>query len=173
MAPLQREESFTNMGPSSSFCRFYYQPLQQTIKVALGEKIPSFVHPPPSFTSNNVEEENVDAFRYYSNDVDRMRKLKLLNTTSSSADEEKSQSAWCDQEEKKKPAQQRERKTRISFELHPDLVLEDVLDEDAMWDSDDDGNEDLCLDRIFPSDANGVVSSTGMTRRDLLRSLLQ
>ena len=142
MAPLLKEE----------------QPLKQTMKVALGEKIPS------SFVGNGQEKD--DAFSYYSNDINRMRKLKLLNT-SPSADEEK------DQEEKKKPAQQRERKTRISFELHPDLVLEDVLDEDAMWDSDDDDNEDLCLDRIFPSDANGVVSSTGMTRRDLLRSLLQ
>ena len=58
-----------------------------------------------------------DAFSYYSNDQARIRTLKLWGRSSANQELEQQQH----QEELV------ERKTRISFELHPSLILDDLL----------------------------------------------
>lgn len=60
-----------------------------------------------------------DAFLHYSNDSVRMRALKMQDANVERA------AADCLQS---KPRNQ-ERKTRLSFELHPSLILDDLLDE--------------------------------------------
>ena len=69
-----------------------------------------------SRTQANPERDN-DAFSYYSNDQVRIRTLKLWGKSSNNNQEEPHQEEVA------------ERKTRISFELHPSLILEDLLDE--------------------------------------------
>ena len=69
-----------------------------------------------SRTQANPERDN-DAFSYYSNDQVRIRTLKLWGKNSNNNQEEPHQEEVV------------ERKTRISFELHPSLILEDLLDE--------------------------------------------
>ena len=69
-----------------------------------------------SRTQANPERDN-DAFSYYSNDQVRIRTLKLWGKSSNNNQEEQHQEELV------------ERKTRISFELHPSLILEDPLDE--------------------------------------------
>ena len=69
-----------------------------------------------SRTQANPERDN-DAFSYYSNDQVRIRTLKLWGKSSNNNQEEPHQEELA------------ERKTRISFELHPSLILEDLLDE--------------------------------------------
>ena len=76
-----------------------------------------------------------DAFLYYSNDDVRMKKLLLKDNESDSNEEAR--------EEQQAIPQAVERKTRISFELDPLLIMEDELL--AMFD-DDDGDYDSCFD---------------------------
>jgi hypothetical protein len=67
-----------------------------------------------SRTQANPERDN-DAFSYYSNDQVRIRTLKLWGRSSNNNQEEPHQEELA------------ERKTRISFELHPSLILDDLL----------------------------------------------
>mmetsp|Transcript_28464 Transcript_28464/g.60298 ORF Transcript_28464/g.60298 Transcript_28464/m.60298 type:complete len:159 (-) Transcript_28464:221-697(-) len=55
-----------------------------------------------------------DAFLYYSDDRNRMKALKLEDDEAASTE---------------RVSNQCERKTRLSFELHPSLILDDMLDE--------------------------------------------
>ena len=87
-----------------------------------------------------------DAFLYYSNDEIRIKTLKLQEVdTATNA----------------KPSRQ-ERKTRISFELDPMLILEDELD--AM---EDDEEED------FDIDFSHLKTGNKNSKMDLLAGLLQ
>ena len=66
-------------------------------------------------TKNDDVSKSDDPFLFYSNDDVRMSALKLKEVS-----------------ETERPT---ERKTRISFELHPDLVLEEMAD--SLYDSDE------------------------------------
>eukprot|EP01083_Nonionella_stella_P073269 197981_1 len=69
-----------------------------------------------SRTQANPERDN-DAFSYYSSDQVRIQTLML------------STGRVTNRQEQQQQQQHQERKTRISFELHPSLILEDLLDE--------------------------------------------
>ena len=114
-----------------------------------------------------------DAFLYYSNDKNRMRKLKLLkdedsskNATRDTADvgAEEVSSQEHHVVSTKRTQQQVERKTRISFELYPDLILEDVLYDRCDKDSDD------CSDEYG---ANGIHSEDDETLSGTMERLEQ
>ena len=92
-----------------------------------------------SRTQPNPERDN-DAFSYYSNDQVRIRTLKLWGRSSIN-----------NQEEPQQQQQRQERKTRISFELHPSLILEDILNEageEGLFDGDDEAGIDDILDLL-------------------------
>lgn len=68
----------------------------------------------------------LDPFLYYSNDKIRMRELRLQDVKNDSSDDLSSSASPSPQE---KSTAACERKTRISFELHPHLLLEDLMRE--------------------------------------------
>ena len=82
-----------------------------------------------------------DAFLKYSSDEVRMKTLKMSEGTSSCTKSSLEKQAIAT------PKQQRERKTRISFELHPSLIMEDMIFEDDL-DNDVDG-EDINLEDLL------------------------
>ena len=70
-----------------------------------------------------------DSFLYYSNDKIRMRELRLQDIEYDSSGDDSSDdgsfsSSLSNQEQSMATC---ERKTRITFELHPSLVLEDLM----------------------------------------------
>eukprot|EP00579_Thalassiosira_antarctica_P005221 CAMPEP_0201892820 /NCGR_PEP_ID=MMETSP0902-20130614/37317_1 /ASSEMBLY_ACC=CAM_ASM_000551 /TAXON_ID=420261 /ORGANISM="Thalassiosira antarctica, Strain CCMP982" /LENGTH=101 /DNA_ID=CAMNT_0048424413 /DNA_START=53 /DNA_END=358 /DNA_ORIENTATION=+ len=65
---------------------------------------------PTTAESNSIKTE--DPFLYYSNETIRMKTLKMVEVSESDASQERG-----------------DRKTRLSFELHPSLILEDVMTE--------------------------------------------
>ena len=75
----------------------------------------------------------VDPFLYYSNDKIRMRELRLEDMENDSSVDASSSSSLPTQDQSPPTC---ERKTRISFELHPSLLLEDLMRE--IFDEDDD-----------------------------------
>jgi hypothetical protein len=85
-----------------------------------------------------------DPFLYYSNDQVRMKELLLQDDDSS--DDESSPTSLSDQEQQTTTSV---RKTRISFELHPSLLLEDLMDELLL---DDSLNFDDIPDASLPTD---------------------
>ena len=86
-----------------------------------------------------------DPFLYYSNDRVRMKELRLEDVEKEdSSDDETSLS---NQEQSTAAC---ERKTRITFELHPSLLLEDLMD-DLL---DDDTHD---LDAILNASNSGTV----------------
>ena len=88
----------------------------------------------------------VDAFLFYSNDEIRIKTLKLEEVDVTSVNEEMSQ----------------QRKTRISFELDPMLILGDKLEE--MFDDED----DFC-----DIDFSHLKTGSKGSNMDLLAKLLQ
>ena len=84
-----------------------------------------------------------DPFLHYSNDQVRMKKLLLQDDEEDSSDNYESSSpsssssssfsSLANQDESETHSY-RERKTRISFELHPLLILEDLLDDEISGD---------------------------------------
>ena len=93
-------------------------------------------------TSNSRPTDKHDAFSHYSNDVTRMNTLLMKEAPKS-------------QRQQRVLPQAQERKTRISFEVHPSLILEDLLfddldgngidevDDDFLLDSEDDSTDDI------------------------------
>ena len=75
---------------------------------------------PTTAESNSIKTE--DPFLYYSSETIRMKTLKMVEVSESDASQERG-----------------DRKTRLSFELHPSLILEDVMTEifgdDISWGS--------------------------------------
>ena len=91
-------------------------------------------------SSRLVPDREHDAFAYYSNDQVRIQTLKLWGRSSNN-----------NQEEPQSQQQHQERKTRISFELHPSLILEDILNEageEGLFDGDDEAGIDDILDLL-------------------------
>lgn len=121
-----------------------------------------------SNSSPTKAEAKHDAFSYYSNDVTRMNTLLM-------------------KEAPKTQRQQRvltqERKTRISFEVHPSLILEDLLfdnDGDCIAESDDIGSlldcEDDSTDDIGYLLENTEADNTAQVDREtmnLFREMFQ
>ncbi|KAL7525462.1 hypothetical protein ACHAWF_001373 [Thalassiosira exigua] len=90
-----------------------------------------------------------DPFLYYSDDDVRMKTLKMVD-------------GRIEPEPTSGP---RQRKTRLSFELHPSLILEDVIDEL------DSGDDFLDIDdRLFEADDR--ADSDASDTLDLLKQLL-
>jgi hypothetical protein len=86
-----------------------------------------------------------DPFLYYSNDKNRMKELRLQDTSSSSSssqDDDSASSTTSDDEHHMSSSTLR--KTRISFELHPSLLLEDFIMGDELL-----GDDSLSFDDII------------------------
>ena len=93
----------------------------------------------PRTNSTTTKSERGDAFLRYSNDEVRMQTLMISTTT---------------QRDTYQPAEAQvvERKTRISFELHPSLIIEDMLHELGDDDDDDyDSGNDISSKYMFSS----------------------
>ena len=67
-----------------------------------------------------------DPFLYYSNDRVRMRELRLQDVNDDSPDHGSSSSSLSAQQQSTATCV---RKTRITFELHPHLLLEDLMED--------------------------------------------
>ena len=113
--------------------------------------VPTFS--PCTSTSTNKNER--DSFLHYSNDEVRIRTLMMSEGDSNS---NSSSSAEAEENVVRPPAQPQERKTRISFELHPSLILDDMLLNDEQFASSIDGSG---------------RSDSGTTLDDLLQDLMQ
>ena len=88
--------------------------------------------------TSTTTEAKYDAFLHYSNDQVRMNKLMLNDTTDSDGTtKNETEPQQCTNQERKT------RLTRISFEIHPSLLLEDLFDTDLY---EDDGEEEDCDD---------------------------
>ncbi|KAL7549223.1 hypothetical protein ACHAWF_012495 [Thalassiosira exigua] len=98
-----------------------------------------------------------DPFLYYSDDHVRMKTLKLEDDRVTDGKGEK---------ENAKPI---ERKTRISFELHPSLIMEDMLEE--LEGCNDDYDELMALDCELSKGDEQAANVSGSL--DLLKQLLE
>lgn len=87
-----------------------------------------------------------DPFLYYSDDKNRMKELRLQDTSSSSStsEDDDSVSPTADDEPTSTTSPTCVRKTRISFELHPSLLLEDFILGDELL-----GDNSLSFDDII------------------------
>ena len=88
-----------------------------------------------------------DPFLYYSDDKNRMKELRLQDTSSSSSsseDDDSASSTTADDEHTSTTSSTCVRKTRISFELHPSLLLEDFIMGDELL-----GDDSLSFDDII------------------------
>ena len=86
--------------------------------------------------STSPPNRNHDAFSYYSNNQVRIRTLTLADRSNNN------------QEETQPQQHHEERKTRISFELHPSLILEDLIVEGLFDGDEDDAGIDDILDLL-------------------------
>ena len=102
--------------------------------------------------ATNDREKSDDAFAYYSNDEIRMKTLKL-------------QECDIDSTIPAMPSRQ-ERKTRLSFELDPYLILEDELEE--LYGNDGD-EEEYAFRNV---DLSHLKNGRNNTKVDLLAELL-
>lgn len=93
-----------------------------------------------------------DPFLYYSNDETRMRALRLIDD---------------DSVEQRQAV--RQRKTRISFEVHPSLFLDEIMFDDLSYD----GVDDLDLDFDLNLDNNETDLTSSADTAELLRQLLE
>lgn len=85
-----------------------------------------------------------DPFLYYSDDKNRMKELRLQDTSSSSSSNEDDDSASSTADDEHTSSSTCVRKTRISFELHPSLLLEDFIMGDELL-----GDDSLSFDDII------------------------
>lgn len=93
----------------------------------------------PRTNSTTTKSERGNAFLRYSNDEVRMQTLMISTTTTTQRDTYQPE------------AQVVERKTRISFELHPSLIVEDMLHELGDNDDDDDNCDDISFKYMLSS----------------------
>ena len=102
-----------------------------------------------------------DPFLYYSNDQVRMKELRSFRDEEDDSSDDGSSSTSLSSQEQ--PATACVRKTRISFELHPYLLLEDLMrDEDLFGDdslNSDDILEASLLCNNHDSDVVDVINS--------------
>lgn len=94
-----------------------------------------------------------DPFLYYSNGKIRMRELRLQDMENDSSDDRSSSSSLSSQDKSMVAC---ERKTRITFELHPSLVLEDLMRE--LFEDDDNS---LDFDDILDASLRAVEQDSG------------
>lgn len=87
----------------------------------------------------------LDPFLYYSNDRVRMKELHFEDVEEEDSSDDASSTSLSNQEQSTSSC---ERKTRITFELHPSLLLEDLMDDLSNDDSHDD------LDAILDASSN-------------------
>jgi hypothetical protein len=87
-----------------------------------------------------------DPFLYYSNDEVRMRELRFQAPPSSPDDDDSSDAGSSSFAHRSQEQQTTScvRKTRISFELHPSLLLEDLIADDELF-----GGDSLTLEDIL------------------------
>eukprot|EP00984_Skeletonema_dohrnii_P024128 scaffold13221_cov123-Skeletonema_dohrnii-CCMP3373.AAC.5 len=76
-----------------------------------------------------------DAFLYYSNDQVRMKELLLQDVEDDSSDDESPPTSVSSNQEQSTTSCVR--KTRITFELHPSLLLEDLMNDELFGDDTD------------------------------------
>jgi hypothetical protein len=97
--------------------------------------------------TSTTTEAKYDAFLHYSNDQVRMNKLMLKDTTDSDGttknETEPQLQQQCTNQERKT------RLTRISFEIHPSLLLEDLFDTDLYEDEDEEDCDDIDVLRVL------------------------
>ncbi len=107
---------------------------------------------------NSSQAVVVDAFEYYSDDEILIKTLKLQDTTTTPRSQQKNS------QDKKT-----ERKTRLSFEMHPSAMFDDMFDDDV-----DDVDDDSLLDDLdFNIDYSRRTTDLSIaTKEDLLRELL-
>eukprot|EP00584_Thalassiosira_punctigera_P009288 CAMPEP_0172536924 /NCGR_PEP_ID=MMETSP1067-20121228/8636_1 /TAXON_ID=265564 ORGANISM="Thalassiosira punctigera, Strain Tpunct2005C2" /NCGR_SAMPLE_ID=MMETSP1067 /ASSEMBLY_ACC=CAM_ASM_000444 /LENGTH=145 /DNA_ID=CAMNT_0013322111 /DNA_START=98 /DNA_END=535 /DNA_ORIENTATION=+ len=132
MAPLNQEESFSDEDSRSGI---------DTVATARDSPRDSSrsISKPATVAKDRAESDPhppEDAFLYYSNDEVRMKTLRLSDEASIAA------SANA---ESSRP----ERRTRLSFELHPSLILDDMMDELL---NDEDALGEIDFDRLENSD---------------------
>lgn len=94
-----------------------------------------------SLSSGTQQRQGRDAFLYYSNDEVRINALKLRGDGSRANHE-------THQQQQQPLEVEVERKTKLSFELHPSLLLEDLFDgvDDDMF-----GDEDIDIEELILS----------------------
>ena len=95
-------------------------------------RVPTFS---PRTNSITKKSERGDAFLRYSNDEVRMQTLMMSTATR--------------RDTQQTEAQVVDRKTRISFELHPSLIMEDMLRE--LGDDDEDSGNDSSIQDMISS----------------------
>ena len=86
-------------------------------------------------TALRQSEKNSDPFAYYSNRENKMNSLLHCHARSPGAQDETRNNSSFDSEELQYHALQGTRKTRLSFELHPSLILMQLIEEvyDECW----------------------------------------
>ena len=117
------------------------------IKVALEDKLPSSYEDALAGSQGSLKPAEEDAFLLYSDDEVRMTKLLLKDS------EEQGSSS------KRRRRQAAQRKTRISYEVHYSLVMEDEML--AMFDEDEDQDSEYDFDAIekLDEDKMGELST--------------
>lgn len=104
-------------------------------------------------TSTSTNKNKRDSFLHYSNDEVRIRTLMMSEGDSNSNSSSSSSAEAGEENIVRPPAQPQERKTRISFELHPSLILDDMLLNDEQFASSIDGSgrsdSDTTLDDLL------------------------
>ena len=106
-----------------------------------------------------------DAFLYYSNDQVRMKELLLQDVEDDSSDDEPSSTSVSNQEQSTTSCV---RKTRITFELHPSLLLEDLMNDDELFGDDTDFYDKLDELLLAKQDSDAEDDVINALRRIML-----
>ncbi|KAK1744583.1 hypothetical protein QTG54_005116 [Skeletonema marinoi] len=106
-----------------------------------------------------------DAFLYYSNDQVRMKELLLQDVEDDSSDDEPSSTSVSNQEQSTTSCV---RKTRITFELHPSLLLEDLMNDDELFGDDTDFDDKLDELLLAKQDSDAEDDVINALRRIML-----
>ena len=149
MAPLQ-EVMISRNNSSIDLNSIPKEPQQEQqhhfIKVALEDKLPSSYEDALTGSQGSLKLTDDDAFLLYSNDEVRMTKLLLKD-----ADDEQGSSS------KRRRRQAAQRKTRISYEVHYSLIMEDEML--AMFDEDEDQDSEYDFATIEKLDEMSDLSA--------------
>jgi len=106
-----------------------------------------------------------DPFLYYSNDQVRMKELLLQDVEDDSSDDESPPTSVSNQEQSTTSCV---RKTRITFELHPSLLLEDLMNDDELLGDDTDFDDVLDALLLAKQDSDGEDDVINALRRIML-----
>mmetsp|Transcript_27813 Transcript_27813/g.47279 ORF Transcript_27813/g.47279 Transcript_27813/m.47279 type:complete len:148 (-) Transcript_27813:58-501(-) len=146
MAPLFQEVTIScDSSIASLDCTLFKGEKTSSKSISSSDCYRSQSHEPCSNVASALRKSE-DPFLYYSNDDVRMKTLRLEEVSDSSTRTENAT-----------------RKTRLSFEVHPSMIFDDMLDE--LYGDDDDLLGEIDIDNL-EADGSGSVS-------DLLAQLLQ